>query len=120
MKKYLTFLLLIVAIGVQAQTIKIKSKSVLADSIWINRGAIEVMPFLTGSDSTMIRSVDYSFSSKRDTLLPFVIELRMYDKNAGFVSASVLSAPGNLFLKWAAIITKIDNYVTKKRIAKQN
>lgn len=120
MKKYLTFLLLLVAIGSNAQTVKIKSKSALADSIYINRGALEVIPFLTSSDSTMVRSIDYCFRPNRDTLQAFQIEVRMYDKNAGYIASTFSSAPANLFLKWLGLITKIDNYVLKKRLNKQN
>jgi hypothetical protein len=120
MKKYLTLVLLIVAIGAHAQTVKIKSRSALADSIYINRGAVEVVPFVTGADSTMIRSMDYTFNPRRDTLQNFNVEVRLYDNNAKYVQSSFFSVPGNLFLKWQAIITKIDNYVTKKRLVKQN
>lgn len=120
MKTYFTFLLLLAAIGSSAQAIKIKSKSTLADSIWINRGALEVMPFLTGSDSTVVRSIDYNFSPQRDTSQSFTIQVRLYDKNAGYISSSFITAPGTLFLRWLQILNKIDNYILKKRLNKQN
>jgi hypothetical protein len=116
----ITFALLIAAIGLQAQAVRIKSKSTLADSIWINRGAIEVQPFLTGSDSTTVRSIDYIFHPNRDTLLNLNVEVKMYDKSATLISSTYIIAPGNIFLKWTALINKVDNYILKKRLNKQN
>jgi hypothetical protein len=119
MKKYLTFLLLIATISVQAQTVQITSKA-LGDLIWINRNALEIVPFATGADSTIIRSIDYRFTAQRDTLQQFNIEVRMYDKNASYIASYNMVAPGSIFLKWAGIVNKLDNYTLKKRLIKQN
>ncbi len=119
MKKSIIILLLFAAIGSSAQT-KIKSKSALADSIWLNKGAIEIQPFLTTSDSIMVRSMDYKFTALRDTTNVINIEVRLYDKNAGYISSAFLTASGSLFLRWAGLINKLDVFTLKKRLNKQN
>lgn len=110
MKKVIIFLLLIAAIGASAQTAatKIKSKSALADSIWLNRGAIEVSPIQTGNGSDTIRSIDYKFHSNRDTLSSMTIEINSYNKNGGLLATDFITVPQTLYSRWKALITPLD------------
>ncbi len=116
MKNTIIFLLLIAAIGAKAQTaIKIKSKSPLADSIWINRGAIEVSPLATGNGADTIRSIDYCFSPARDTLGNFIIYVASYNKVAGLVLTDRLFVSQALYSKWKVLINALDAYIIAQR-----
>ena len=120
MKKLLTILILFAAIRSNAQIIKIKSKSILADSIWINRGAIEVAPLPTGNGSDTIRSIDYKIYPSRDTLQTMTIQVSSYNKNAGLIMTDYVQASESLYGRWKPIITAIDTYIQaqRKRISK--
>lgn len=114
-------LLLIAAIGSHAQTIKIKSKSVLADSIWVVRSAIEIAPTPTGSGSDTIRSIIYQISPGRDTLGSMSIQIYSYNKSAGLIATDYITASQTLYSRWKSLITAIDTYILaqRKRLVKQ-
>jgi hypothetical protein len=116
MKKLITLLLLIAAIGINAQTtVKIKSKSALGDSILINRGALEVTPLPTGSGSDTIRSIDYKLSPTRDTLQTMIVQITSYNKNAMVIQTDYLPVQQSLFTKWKVLINALDAYIQAQR-----
>lgn len=123
MKTYLTFLLLIAAIGSNAQIlVKIKSKSALADSIYINRGASELVLFVVNATGDTARSMDYSFSATSDTLLTTKVEVKLYDKRAGCINTASIIMPDGQFNKWTVLNNRLLLYIQSalKRVSKQN
>jgi hypothetical protein len=123
MKTYLTFLLLIAAIGVNAQTmIKVKSKSALADSIWMPKYGQEAVFITVTPLGDTVRSVDYYMTITSDTTLVAPLQIRYYDKTGAVLSTVQKQMPAGTFLKWTLLETKIYTWIfnNTKRLAKQN
>lgn len=123
MKKTIIFLLLIAAISTSAQTlVKVKSKSVLADSIIMPKYGIEVAPVITDLGGDTTRSVFYSFCQiSRDTTSAFICSVSTFDKRGALLSAFNLPVPAASFGRWALFLAKLDTYVLgqRKRLIKQ-
>lgn len=124
MKKYLTFLLLIAAIGVNAQTmIKVKSKNLtLADSIWMPKYGQEIIKISANTQGDTVRSVDILARITSDTTINIPIEIRYYDKSGVLLSTLKKDMPSNIYLKWTALETKIYTWIfnNTRQLAKQN
>lgn len=124
MKTYLTFLLLIVAIGVNAQTmIKVKSKNLtLADSIWMPKYGQEIIKITANAQGDTVRSVDILARITSDTTINIPIEIRYYDKSGALLSTLKKDMPSNIYLKWTALETKIYTWIfnNTRQLAKQN
>lgn len=124
MKKYLTFLLLIAAIGVNAQTmIKVKSKNLtLADSIWMPKYGQEIIKITANAQGDTVRSVDILARITSDTTINIPIEIRYYDKSGALLSTLKKDMPSNIYLKWTALETKIYTWIfnNTRQLAKQN
>lgn len=103
MKKYITLLLLITTIGVNAQT-KIKSKQ-LGDST-------------IAGDSA--RSIGYTLHSYRDTTTNPYVDVRYYDKAGTVLVSSSMVIPASFFSNWSKFINQLDKQITKKRIVTPN
>lgn len=116
MKKIFTLLLLIAAIGANAQIlIKIKSKSALADSIWINRGAAETPPIPNGSSTDTVRSWDYKLCPNRDTLQIMNVIVNYYNKSGSLMMTDYLQIPQSLFNRWKVLLNALDAYIVAQR-----
>lgn len=124
MKTYLTFLLLIAAIGVNAQTmIKVKSKNLtLADSIWMPKYGQEIIKISANTQGDTVRSVDILARITSDTTINIPIEIRYYDKSGVLLSTLKKDMPSNIYLKWTALETKIYTWIfnNTRQLAKQN
>lgn len=124
MKKYLTLLFLIAAIGTSAQTmIKVKSKNLtLADSIWMPKYGREIINIPANVVGDTVRSVDYCYKATSDTTINFPIEIHYYNKAGTLLSTFTLSVPANQFLKWTALETKLFNFIftNTRKLQQQN
>ncbi len=124
MKKYLTLLFLIAAIGVNAQTmIKVKSKNLtLADSIWMPKYGREIVTIPANVVGDTVRSVDYCYRATCDTTINFPIEIHYYNKAGTLLSSFTLSVPASQFLKWTALETKLFNFIftNTRKLQQQN
>jgi hypothetical protein len=108
MKKYITFLLLVAAIGVNAQN-KIKSKA-LGDSITIPKGSFEIKPLIVTAQGDTARSLTWStIQMQRDTTVGFKINIILFDKYGLKLSDFGLNAPP--LTNTAAYLNGIDNFV---------
>lgn len=108
MKKYITFLLLIAAIGVKAQN-KVKSKA-LGDSIIVPKGAFEINPIIVTAQGDTARSVTWTTNQmRRDTTIGFGINVVLFSKNGNQLSTFDISAPP--LTNTAAYLNGIDNFV---------
>lgn len=106
---------MIVAIGAYAQqSTKVKSR-VLADSIWVPKGARECTNIVVTPKGDTARSVYYEVSFKRDTSLTSYISLSYYDKNGGLITQDNVSVPGAVYTKWNIFVTLLDTYIQNQR-----
>lgn len=124
MKKYLTILFLIVAIGVNAQTmIKVKSKNLtLADSIWMPKYGKEIVNIPANVIGDTVRSVDFIYHATSDTTINFPIEIHYYNKSGMLMSSFTLYVPASQYLKWTALETKLFNFIftNTRKLQQQN
>lgn len=123
MKTYLTILFAIAAISVQAQTmIKIKSKSAIADSIWMPKYGQEIMNITANAQGDTVRSIDYLIHVTSDTTVTFPVQINYYDKNGTIMTTVSKQMPANVYLKWTALETKLYTWIfnNTRRLSKQN
>jgi hypothetical protein len=124
MKKYLTFLLLIAAIGANAQTmIKVKSKNLtLNDSLWMPKYGQEIVNIPANALGDSVRSVDILAHITSDTTINIQLELRYYDKSGSLLTTVKKDMPASVYSKWTALQTKLYTWIflNTKRLAKQN
>lgn len=110
MKKIIIFLLLIAAIKVNAQNIRIKSY--LGDSITVVKGYRQLTPILVTMTGDTARSYTwYTGPILRDSTANTCINLMLFDRNAQVVGIKSLSISETTYTKWSSLFTAIDNYI---------
>jgi len=120
MKSIIIFLLLIVAIGVKAQTAVTVTSKALGDQIVLQPGSFEVTPIIVTLQGDTARSLSWvSNSIQRDTTQAFSVIVVVYDKKGVVLNSSNTIVPASTYAKWALFLNKIDNYILKKRLVKQ-
>lgn len=110
MKKYITLLFLIAAIGASAQT-RVTSVA-LGDQIWLPRGAVEIAPIPINMAKDSVRTMSYTFLSPRDTTAVTIISVFGYDKNGTAIYNTQISLVGTAYRKWKSLITPLDSYIS--------
>lgn len=118
MKKNLVLVLLMIAIGANAQT-KVKSTA-LADSIWIVKGGYEISPTVVNLAGDTARSAIYNITFSRDTTSIPITTIMLFDKHGGQIVSLTQSADANTYENWASLIPFLDNFIQNvyKRIVK--
>ena len=114
MQKTITLILLVVAIGVQAQT-RIKSKA-LGDSITIQKSAFEIAPIIVTPQGDTARSLYwYTTAIGRDTTIGFNVVVNMYDKYGVVLTTISNAIPGNVWAHWLLFTSKMDVFILNQR-----
>lgn len=112
MKKIITLVLLIAAITANAQMTKVKSKSALADSIWLPKAGLEINPIIISAQGDTARSIDYVIHPSRDTTASFAVDVRYFNKSGAQITSYSAAITPSFFAKWTALITKLDLYIS--------
>jgi hypothetical protein len=111
MKKLIIFAFLLAAIGAHAQLTKIKSKSALADSIWLPKGARECQPIIVTTYGDTARSFYYNVDFGRDTTSTVTITPMVFNKQGTQLRIETLTMPGASYRKWGLLIVPLDAYI---------
>jgi len=110
MKKLIILLLLIVAIGAEGQTTKIKSY--LNDSISVVKGYRQLAPIIVTINGDTARSYLWTVSPiSRDSTAITSIFLTLYDRNANPLVSKNIIISESTYNKWSGLFTAIDNYI---------
>ena len=111
MKKYITFLLLIAAIGAKAQ---VKIKSIAGgDSIVLPKGCYEIKPVVVTAMGDTARSMTWCTNQmQRDTLIGFNLNVSLFNKNGAQIAVFGMQMPPlqNVQL----YLNMLDNYISQQ------
>lgn len=111
MKGLVTLAFLLAAFGAHAQFTRVKSKSALADSIWLPKGAREMQPIVVNTHGDTARSFCYVVDFSRDTTGMTTIQPSVYDKYGNLLKGEYLLMPGSNYKKWGLLIVPLDSYI---------
>jgi len=111
MKKYLTLLFLIVAIGSKAQNLVTVTSVFDGKTIAKPLGGIETQPVAIGATTDTVRSYIYDVTFSRDTTATVTINAYAYDKTGTQLYQRRLVLTASTYKKWKSLITPIDAFI---------